>query len=203
MCLPTQGLTQFLKTWRLFLILLEATISDPAKSDILFLCLMSDFSNSLGGTKMSIMTTCHKTGEIYEYTPLAKYCIKGDRTQLRLTTLSEEDIVLLEKQWVNRAKKFDHDLNAPETAIVTSRVVSPKTEWEKLLKEHQRHARYLDMNMADIKRFIKSFYLKQQKPIPREGDTRRYAYSLWALAQQKTDEIGVVEADGHEIIYMQ
>jgi len=66
--------------------------------------------------------------------------------------------------------------------------VSPphKNEWDRLL-ECYRNSGHAG-SMINIKRWIKSYYLKQQKPIPRDGDCKRYAYSLYAIINNKTSE---------------
>lgn len=69
---------------------------------------------------------------------------------------------------------------------VTESSPTPKSEWDRLLSSYRNsgHAG----SMINIKRWIKSYYLKQERPIPREGDLRRYAYSLYAIIQNKTSE---------------
>ena len=61
-----------------------------------------------------------------------------------------------------------------------------KGEWDRLLECYRKsgHAG----SMINIKRWIKSYYLTREKPIPREGDIRRYAYSLYAIINNKTSE---------------
>jgi len=160
--------------------------------------------HSLGGQKHSIMEKVLKTHEIYEFMALAKYCIKGDKTQIRHNSLSLEETDELAKTWINRTKKLDvdltkHDIITKETVVISS---TYKSEWEKLLAAHEKWPNHNKMNMAEIKRFIKSFYLKDKRPIPREGDTNRYAYSLWALANHKYDYDGVEDADKHQSHYI-
>lgn len=67
-------------------------------------------------------------------------------------------------------------------------VVSPpqRTEWDRLLSSYRTSGH--TGSMINIKRWIKSYYLKQEKPIPREGDLRRYAYSLYAIINKQTSE---------------
>jgi len=61
----------------------------------------------------------------------------------------------------------------------------PQCEWDRLLDAFEK-SEYRDLDCVNIKRWIKSQYLKQRKPIPREGDLRRYAYSLYAIVRNKT-----------------
>jgi len=62
------------------------------------------------------------------------------------------------------------------------------TEFERLLKKYQQDDRALDRNMSAIKRWIKSYYLMQNKCVPRDGDAKRYAYSIYAIVHNKTHE---------------
>lgn len=66
-----------------------------------------------------------KTHELYDFMELAKYCIKGDRHQLKETTLTNDEVVQLEKAWVNRVKKYD--FGPPETDGVTNVTVNGAT----------------------------------------------------------------------------
>lgn len=75
-------------------------------------------------------------------------------------------------------------------------------EFEKLKRAHHKRPGFQDMTMAEIKRWIKSYYLLQGKCIPREGDNRRYSYCLWALAHGNIREEDIAEADRHEATYM-
>ena len=76
------------------------------------------------------------------------------------------------------------------------------SEWDKLLAAHHKRVGYTEMTMSDIRRWIKSYYLQQRKPIPRDGDTRRYSYSLWAIANASVLEQDIAEADRHEATHM-
>jgi len=70
--------------------------------------------------------------------------------------------------------------------VTVSRPVrQPQCEWDRLLDAFEK-SEYRDLDCVNIKRWIKSQYLKQRKPIPREGDLRRYAYSLYAIVRNKT-----------------
>ena len=101
------------------------------------------------------------------------------------------------------SKKIDIDLteniatvaDAPSvTAVVGS------TEWDKLKAAHKNRGHD---TMSEIKRWIKYYYLKQGRCIPREGDTRRYAYSLWTLSQNRIlTEENIVDADRHELLHL-
>jgi len=158
----------------------------------------------LSGTDVSIMEKTQKNDDLglprlaYDFDLLAKYCIKGDPHNLRETTLDDQMVTQLAKQWVNRVKKLDVDLNGPVTESQRSVFnQTSKSEWEKLLYKFEADKGHDTMSMPNIKKWIKSYYLKQRKPIPREGDTKRYAYSLWALAHDKTDLDEITEVDNH------
>ena len=83
---------------------------------------------------------------------------------------------------------------------VTESKPTPKSEWERLLTSYR--AIQEDRSMVNIKRWIKSYYLKQEKPIPRDGDLRRYAYSLYAIVNKKTGEDHQLDLERDQEIYM-
>ena len=149
--------------------------------------------HSLGGEKYGITEKALKTHVLYEYRDLVKYIIKGDPENVKHTSEHNELILELSKEWVNRAKKLDVDLTNTDlvsghTGITGSNVVvdNNKSEWDKLLSKFQKRVNNTHMTMAQIKKWIKSVYLEKHKPIPRDGDTNRYAYSLWAIINDKT-----------------
>lgn len=51
--------------------------------------------------------------------------------------------------------------------------------------------------MVWLKQFIKSYYLSKGRPIPRSGDTNRYAYSIYAISNNKTSMDDMDEHDRH------
>lgn len=163
-------------------------------------------TNSLGGQKYSIMEKVLKTHEVYEFTALAKYCIKGDPKQVCETSLTQSEVADLAKQWVNRTKKLDVDLTKHD--IITGEIIkesnesSSGTEWEKLMSALKKRPDAQKMNMADIKRWIKSYYLGFKRPIPRNGDLNRYSYSLWAIQNNKTSYEDIFKADAQAETYM-
>lgn len=69
---------------------------------------------------------------------------------------------------------------------VTTVSPAPRGEWDRLLECYRKSGHV--GSMVNIKRWIKSYYLKQQKPIPRDGDAKRYAYSLYAIVNNKISE---------------
>ena len=161
--------------------------------------------HSLGGQKHSIMEKVLKTHEKYEFMALAKYCIKGDKTQIRHNSLSLEETDELARTWVNRTKKLDvdltkHDIITKETVVIASTTL--KSEWDKLLDAYETVPDNKKMNMAELKRWIKCRYLTQRRPIPREGDTNRYAYSLWAIGNNKTCPFTINEAETQAARYI-
>jgi len=120
-----------------------------------------------------------------------------------------EEIEQYEIQGAIRYKKYVADYNAQFAGqailVVENKEMTQtkeKSEWNKLMcavldvKEHKTYT------MAQYKQFIKSFYLKQNKPIPREGDSRRYAYSLYAILNEKTKMMDISELDIHETNYL-
>lgn len=162
-------------------------------------------TNSLGGQKYSIMEKVLKTHEPYEFMELAKYCIKGDPQQLRETSLTQSEVEELAKQWINRIKKLDvdltkHDIVSGETVIIQES--SSGTEWEKLMSALKKRPDAQKMTMADIKRWIKSYYLGFKRPIPRNGDLNRYSYSLWAIQNNKTSYEDIFTADSQAEAHM-
>jgi len=85
------------------------------------------------------------------------------------------------------------DENSKGTSIDLSNpvheVTEPRTtqsEWERLLDSYRKSGH--SGSMVNIKRWIKSNYLLRQKPIPRDGDLKRYSYSLYAIINNKTSE---------------
>lgn len=155
-------------------------------------------TNSLGGQKYSILEKVVKTHELYEFMELAKYCIKGDPKQVCETSLTQSEVEDLAKKWVNRTKKLDVDLTKHD--IITGETIkmqesSSGTEWEKLMSALRKRPDAQKMNMADIKRWIKSYYLGFKRPIPRNGDLNRYSYSLWAIQNSVTSYEDIFKAD--------
>lgn len=91
---------------------------------------------------------------------------------------------------------------APQEAPAPTPKEEKMDEWKKLLVafddywyEDESHRRY---NMAQIESWIKSYYLSRSRPIPRAGDSRRYAYSLWAIMNEKVEYRDIATADAHE-----
>jgi len=153
--------------------------------------------NSLGGEKHSIMTVCMATKIKYEFMLLSKYCIKGNPAYIRETTLGGDEVTELAKAWVNRVKKMDVDLTNHDTITGKSIPVSSMSEWDKLLHYFKKDTKHLEYKMPQVRKFIISYYLRQQKPPPRAGDTNRYTYALWAITHNKTDMSDVGEVDTH------
>lgn len=78
---------------------------------------------------------------------------------------------------------------------------TPKDEWKRLSEgfEEFYYPNKKSLNMPDIARWIKHYYLARFRPIPRTGDLRRYSYSLWAIyVKDDTSMEGVDAADSHE-----
>jgi len=76
-------------------------------------------------------------------------------------------------------------------------VTEPKqtqSEWERLLEAYEKTGE-TGVSMLNIKRWIKSFYLLRRKCIQRDGDLKRYAYSLYAIVNKKVsrDDQSVLE----------
>lgn len=57
--------------------------------------------NSLGGEKSSIMQKTLKTRKPYDFYELAKYCVKGDSTTIRHTSLGEQMMKEMQAAWVS------------------------------------------------------------------------------------------------------
>lgn len=84
----------------------------------------------------------------------------------------------------------------------TVSATTPHTEWERLLNSYRQIDRATERSAVNIKRWIKSYYLQREKPIPREGDLKRYAYSLYAIIQNKTTEEDQVVLEETQEIYL-
>lgn len=164
----------------------------------------------LSGSDISIMEKTKKSDnqperQPYDFDLLAIYCLKGDKHQLRDTSLDDQMVDEITKKWVNRAKKLNVDLNGPIT-LSQQQVFNPpseiKSEWTKLLTEFEKRSDYKTASMPTIQKWIKSYYLQQRKPVPRQGDCARYTYSLWALGHDKTHEEDIHEADDEASRYL-
>lgn len=135
--------------------------------------------------------------------PSPAYIVKeGNIHQSKGYTQSELDHYIMQGSF-KYLKQLDADLteniatvaSAPSVAAVVG-----SSEWDKLKASHVRREGYRNMTMEQIKRWIKYYYLSQGRCIPREGDTRRYAYSLWALAHFNVlQEDNIATADNHEM----
>jgi len=68
------------------------------------------------------------------------------------------------------------------TNIIETR---PQCEFDRLLIAFEK-SEHRELDCVNIKRWIKSYYLKQRKAIPRDGDLKRYAYSMYAIVHNKT-----------------
>ena len=156
--------------------------------------------HNITGDQRSIMKTCMKKMDglekaKYEFMALAKYCIKGDKTQIKESTLDEDDHIILEKQWINRVKKYD--FGAPETTLETAAWTEPARtgEFDKLLHAFKNKSDRLQYDTTRIRKFVISFYLKQEKPPPRAGDLARYVYALYAIINKSVEEQDIQEVD--------
>lgn len=78
----------------------------------------------------------------------------------------------------------------------------PRSEWDSLLTSYKLDPKATTRTMPMIQQWIKSYYLTRSRPIPRAGDLRRYAYSMWAILHDKVTEEDVYEADVHERSYL-
>lgn len=167
-------------------------------------------NNSLGGQKHQIMEKVLKTHETYDFIELSKYILKGFMDNLRATSLSYPETLELAKAWKRHVKHTDFgepDLVIRDQSLgdnSATKEISGGTEWEKLLREYQKRKDHKEMNMKEIKRWVNSYYLQQKKPIPRTGDSNRYAFSLWAIVNDKTkyelQEIVDDHAEQHGLI---
>lgn len=160
--------------------------------------------HNITGNQRSIMTACMKKMDglekaKYEFMALAKYCIKGDKTQIKESTLDEDDHIILEQQWINRVKKYD--FGAPETTLEaaawteTERASARTGEFDKLLQAFKNKTDRLQYDITRIRKFVISFYLKQEKPPPRAGDLARYVYALYAIINKNVEEDDIQEVD--------
>lgn len=102
---------------------------------------------------------------------------------------------------VKGAVKFNKQC-APDTVqsrlvFVDAKIAPTKqqSEWDKLLCAVYDRSDFKSMTIPDIKRYIKHFYLRQTKPIPRDGDLARYSYSIYAIIQEKTDYADISHVD--------
>lgn len=86
-----------------------------------------------------------------------------------------------------QSRIFLENANAPQTKT--------QTEWQKLYCAALDRKNFKQMSMQDWGRFIKHYYLKDERPIPRAGDIQRYQYSLYAILQNKTDYSDIRELD--------
>lgn len=167
-------------------------------------------NNSLGGQKHQIMEKVLKTHETYDFIELAKYIIKGFTTNLRETSLSHAEVEDLAKAWKRHVKHTDFgepDLVIRDQSLgdnSATKEISGGTEWDKLMASYITRKDFKQLNMREIKRWINSYYLQQKKPIPRTGDSNRYAFSLWAIVQEKTkyelQELVDEHAENHGLI---
>ncbi|UAU47017.1 Rep [Chicken proventriculitis-associated circular virus 24] len=135
--------------------------------------------------------------------PSPAYIVKeGNIFQSKGYTQSELDHYIMQGSF-RYLKQLEADLteniatvaNAPSVTTVVG-----LNEFDKLKAAHSRREGYKEMSMDQIKRWIKYYYLKQGKCIPREGDTRRYAYSLWTLSHfANLQEEDINAAERHEM----
>lgn len=99
------------------------------------------------------------------------------------------------------SKGANIDLSNPICEATVSES-TPHTEWDRLLKAYRQTDLALARSAVNIKRWIKSYYLSREKPIPREGDLKRYAYSLYAIIQNKISEDDQVVLEETQEVYL-
>lgn len=99
---------------------------------------------------------------------------------------------------IAKAKKIVEEADAAEASAEAART---KSQWSIISEAFNKKEYAKNMSMSDICRFIKAFYLSKGQPIPRAGDTRRYAYSLYAICQGLTDYNDIPHVDAHELTH--
>lgn len=116
-------------------------------------------------------------------------CKYGDVRRNELYTQDELD------KYIAEGKKY-LDTQPPQGGGVEVCTSKPehKDEFSKLLASWMALKR-TSYNMADVKTWIKSYYLKQCKCIPRAGDCNRYAYSIYAISVNADDEECIYDLD--------
>lgn len=140
--------------------------------------------------------TC-KYGNILHHTYdeqfITESTIRGARKHLKTPLLAASKDILIEKI-----------SDEPGSSVAAKRETT--TEFEKL------HIAFIEYDLANpwqkqyaerpytmvwLKQFIKSYYLSKGRPIPRSGDTNRYAYSIYAISNNKTSMDDMDEHDRH------
>lgn len=111
------------------------------------------------------------------------YIVKNN--DIKFNNLFSEDEL---KKYVEEGKKYIKETVAIN-AVVADTVVhkESKDEFSKLLATwlSLKRANY---TMANIRNWIKSYYLQQCKCIPRSGDLARYTYSIFAISTNADTE---------------
>lgn len=102
-------------------------------------------------------------------------------------------------RWPKKVKKSP--VEAAAVTLVSAAAVSKKmSEFEKLKELWELRPNRDELNMAQIRRWIISTYLKQRRLIPRSNDIARMSYVLYAIEHDKTEEHHVDGLDADALL---
>lgn len=87
-------------------------------------------------------------------------------------------------------------------ATVASPPPASACEWDRLLHAYKQSDKSLDRSCVNIKRWIKSYYLLRSRPIPRDGDLKRWSYSLYAIVHNQCAEDDQAVLEQTQEIYL-
>lgn len=92
------------------------------------------------------------------------------------------------KQIDKEAKGTSIDVQSAHQVTEITETHTHKGEFDRLLETFE-NSDSRDDDVVNIKRWIKSQYLKRRKPIPRASDLGRWAYSIYAIVRNKTEKV--------------
>jgi len=121
---------------------------------------------------------------------MIKYMSKGRLAPAYVSNIDEATLAQERGRWTVRSND------------VQQKDKKAASEWDKLLASFRNLPNNKSLDMGQIKKWIKSSYLSKGNCVPRDGDSKRYAYSLYAIIHQKTRYEDIDGLDYNEGLYL-
>lgn len=113
-------------------------------------------------------------GEPYKRDKTAIYMIKGKYEVQMNKGFTTEELEEFKTQWVG---------NSDDTEVIEPKN-KDDSEWDYFLRKFEQKVPE-GMTMIGIRRWIRADCLGRRKPVPRAGDVNRWAFSIYAITQNK------------------
>lgn len=120
-----------------------------------------------------VVTKGRYKGEPYKRDETVKYFIKG-RYEVKLNKgFQTEELEELKSSWKD----------SQESDVIPPKEGREDVEWNYLLHKYEVSGQ--ELTMIGIRRWIRSDCLSRRKPVPRAGDVNRWAFSIYAITNNK------------------